>query len=1305
MAVERLERGWRAGLALALAAAGAAQDPPARDPGATAPRAIERDGGCATCHAGIEAMHPEAQLSCVDCHGGDASARTRREAHVQPSVPPPADERTRPLDGDLAYLRFVNPMDLRIVGRTCGQCHAELCSALSHSLHGTTAGHLSDGFYEMGLVPEPGSRYGIFAVDGRAARPGGAVDALLAVPAFDAGRVAGGSIGAYFPDLVRKECMQCHLYSNGRAVRGRLGFDGDYRGAGCAACHVTYGRAGLSESSDPTVPKAEPGHPRRHELTGAPPIETCASCHYGDASIGLCFRGLSQLPPGAPGGPDIPGTTEALLNRAFYLDDPALCPPDVHHEHGLHCIDCHTLGDVMGDGRLHGQMEHAVEISCQACHGTFTRRTERRTERGAPLPQLVEEHGAVFLVSKVTGERHPVKQVVDVLDPSHPDHDPAALLAMTPEHADVECYTCHAGWNPNFLGFHFYRNEALTQLDVLSGARTPGRVTTQEKVFATWKSFYAGRNESGRIAPYLTGFSTMGTVDDARGRRVLDQALPVTAAGLSGATMVHHQTHTTRPTARACVECHRTSTTWGMGSANFRLARSLAFVADRRGIEVVALERGQLAASTPLAKLVLPDVVDLELACDPLQGHALTLYAAEGGRGIHVLDVRDPRAPRRSAFVASAEPRGMALAGDHLFSADGTGGLAVYDVSEPEQIRRVAVFPMFDAHDVEVRWPWAYVADGPGGLAILDVRVPAAPRWVGGATLGTEGEIDAAVDLDLLFQYSRPEVGFGGDPAPFRSAARHLCAVLDERLGPVLIDVTEPTRPKRLWPTGGRGASGQTRARETYEYRGLALRSKVDVASPQGGSRTQERDQLYVLEERLLANGDSRSFLRSYDVGDPVRPRSLARVASGDQSEMLVHGSFYNAPFLQPVAFVPGDDGVFLTDLSLSEEPSQLGTLQALRSAYVVALEEFPFDRMLDEDGKLLKDVSRRPSRWLYRAEIERLLDVPGGVLGTLDQDDASPGPPGASARAFFARCDADRDGSLRGAELDAAGGAADEDGDGRITLSELGRMGEVFASARTRVESDEGPFASTRVDPDGDLARLFDGVDPTAHDRDGDGRLDRRELARALFAALDLDGDERLDLDELSRHPGPLRRLRFGDRTVLAGEGLRSLVGGGALARSELRVRDEDWTALDVDGDGYVQLPHIVDRRTVNRGFAPPASEWPTRQPRRMSLPPGATSERILSLLDADGDGALGRAELRDREDLARELDSDADGLVQAEELARAVALVQGLGVDATPDSFIARWDVNGDGAVGTGELPDAVLWLLERRSRAAAR
>jgi hypothetical protein len=69
---------------------------------------------------------------------------------------------------------------------------------------------------------------------------------------------------------------------------------GDYRGSGCTACHVIYandvdpahsasyaryGHAGLSASSDPTIPKNESGHPIKHTFTKSIPSSQCMICH------------------------------------------------------------------------------------------------------------------------------------------------------------------------------------------------------------------------------------------------------------------------------------------------------------------------------------------------------------------------------------------------------------------------------------------------------------------------------------------------------------------------------------------------------------------------------------------------------------------------------------------------------------------------------------------------------------------------------------------------------------------------------------------------------------------------------------------------------------------------------------------------------------------------------------------------------------------------------------------------------------------------------------------------------------------
>ncbi len=1243
---------------------------------------------CVTCHDGIEDMHPAAFLECTDCHGGDASKAAKSEAHVRPERPLPGDERVLPLDFDLAFLRFRNPTDLRVVDRTCGTCHGDLVAHLAASLHGTTAGHLSDGYYEAGASKERGGRFAVFPISS-APIEGGEVQRLVGLPSFEE-RGAKSSLATHYTDLPRKECVQCHLWSEGRAVRGRVGLDGDYRGAGCAACHVPYALDGLSESADAKAVRTEPGHPRRHVMTRAPSVETCTSCHYGDASIGLAFRGLSQLPPGAPGGPEIPGTTDRALNRAFYLRDDSICPPDVHYERGMHCVDCHTLGEVMGDGGLHGQMENAVEISCEACHGTFTEVSTLRTERGTPLEHLRRTGDDVILTSKVTGKEHHVPQVVHVLDPRRPEYDRNAAAAMNSRHDGVECYTCHAGWNVNFLGFHFDRNASFTQLDLLSGRDTPGRVTTQEKVFTIWKSFYAGLNEKGRVAPYMTGFSTFGSVTDEQGVRILDQVMPVTAAGLSGVTMIHHQTHTVRPTARSCVECHRAPSTWGLGSPNFRLARQFMFVADRRGIETVALDRTALGASPPLAKFVLPDVVDLALDCDPLQGHARWLYAAEGGRGVHVFDAGRPHELRRVAFLATMQPLGLYLAGDTLYVADGEGGLLIVDVSDPVHPVPRGRAATFEANDVEVQGPWAYVADGPGGLALVDVRSPDKPRVVAAAKVKLSDErLDDASVVKTMFQYSRPLVSRRG-ASTRRSEARMLAAVLDVQDGLVLFDVTEPSAPERLAPN----ERARTRARDTGSYRGLVLSSHVDLAEAQGGRRTVERDYAYVLAERGQ-DPNRRTRIEVWNVSDPEEMRPVAREEAAYSSEMLVGAHFYNAPFLLDAMFVAGEQGVTIADVTNSERPNQLGAIPAIRDAYAVAVEAFPLDRMVDERGRRLKDVSHEGSRWLERSEIARVLDVPGFALGLAESD---PDSFGAAARRFFTRHDANGDGLLVGDEIKAAGAAVavDADKDGRVTLREVAHAtGALVAAEEGAPVRREGapvapsPFATERIGENGDLARLFDGLDPHEFDKDRNGALEPAELRLAAFTALDLDADKNLTRDELSRAPGETRLLRYPDPAAKALFDRIDKNGDGKVSLREYSFPDADFAVLDRDSNGSIVLPLRPGERMRSTRTEPLVPEWPKRRLFAFPLAPTDARESFFTRYDKNGDADVSRAELSVRPDLFNAIDFNGDGTLTENEYVSVFGILPRFGLDAIADGFLQRWDFDGDGKVSEAELP----------------
>ncbi|MEM8713170.1 MAG: hypothetical protein AAGG01_19670, partial [Planctomycetota bacterium] len=760
-----------------------------------------------------------------------------------------------------------------------------------------------------------------------------------------------------------------------------------------------------------------------------------------------------------------------------------------------------------------------------------------------------------------------------------------------------------------------------------------------------------------------------------------------------------------RPTARTCVECHRAPETWGLGSGNFRLGRHRAFVADRRGIEAVAFDRENPQVSVPLGKLVLSDVVDLELDSDPLQGHGRTLFAAERDRGVHLIDVSDARSMKRVAFRMTVQPSALDLSGEHLYVADGIGGLKIFNVADPREPRLVGALPTIQALDVEVRWPYAYVADGPGGLIVVDVRYPVAPKVAGG--LGVEDFSSTGqggrglVDVDVMFQYSRPKVGKDGAPVDERTPARRLVAVCDEEAGPILVDATEPGFMTPIASARSREGAAERR-RADRRYTALGLRSHVDVAAPQGGTKTVERDLMYFTELRTLDNGAERTMLRVVDVSDPTRQVQLTDVPLGNRSESLTLGAWYNAPFLRPLAITASDAGIRMVDVTNSAEAVELGSIGGIGSATAFVAEEFPLDAMVDEDRGPLKDVSHPTSRWLLRGEIERTLDVPGTSLGTVGFYAQESIAAASSARAMFARADSDRSGLLTGAELKRVGGArADANGDGRVTLFELAQLGEAPGESVALTDPAMGgeeerelsPEEIRRRDPlvgvDGDLTKLLELVDPFAFEKKKDGRLDAKEFKRAYFAALDLDGDRRLSIHEMSRGLGDVRRLRFGDE--LAGRSLARLddSGGGTLTLREFEIRDEDWAALDVNGDGAIQLDWRAMEARTGRGADTPMTEWPTR--RRygyIATYPGASADALLKRFDANGDGVLAKRELRKRPDLFRTLDIDRSTLVEADEVMRAETLSLARGLEMMPDSFLRRWDLDGSGEVEEDEV-----------------
>jgi hypothetical protein len=115
-------------------------------------------------------------------------------------------------------------------------------------------------------------------------------------------------------------------------------------------------------------------------------------------------------------------------------------------------------------------------------------------------------------------------------------------------------------------------------------------------------------------------------------------------------------------------------------------------------------------------------------------------------RGVVVVDLNDPKAPRVASEIRLRGARASALQFRYLFVTT-DAGLEVVDVTLPEKPRVIegARVPLADARKVYVARTYAYVAAGKDGLAIVDVEHPESPRLF--ATFDAGGKLNDARDV------------------------------------------------------------------------------------------------------------------------------------------------------------------------------------------------------------------------------------------------------------------------------------------------------------------------------------------------------------------------------------------------------------------------------------------------------------------------------------------------------------------------------------------------------------------------------
>lgn len=319
---------------------------------------ILKSRGCIGCHENSKDPHGSefVRLGCTDCHGGDPTpGLTMRQAHPTPRNPVFFESSANPSASDVLlnhespeFIQFVNPGDLRVAKKTCGECHAQSVDHVDHSMmrHGAMlwgAAAYNNGSYPvkdsifgqaygangvplalqspikvtpemqkaMGIVQEifplprfnvsqPGNIFRIFEKGGTKLAELGNPDPSEppGKPFRRLGERGLGTLSRVDPVIIGAHKTRLHdplldfFGSNDRP--------GDYRSSGCTACHVVYandrspsnsgwysayGNQGLSFSPDPMISKKEKGHPIAHKFTRSIPSSQCMTCHMHQGNL------------------------------------------------------------------------------------------------------------------------------------------------------------------------------------------------------------------------------------------------------------------------------------------------------------------------------------------------------------------------------------------------------------------------------------------------------------------------------------------------------------------------------------------------------------------------------------------------------------------------------------------------------------------------------------------------------------------------------------------------------------------------------------------------------------------------------------------------------------------------------------------------------------------------------------------------------------------------------------------------------------------------------------------------------------
>jgi hypothetical protein len=309
-------------------------------------------------------------------------------------------------------------------------------------------------------------------------------------------------------------------------------------------------------------------------------------------------------------------------------------PHDFHTALGIQCVDCHTREEMHGDGHIYSDRFAAREVKCETCHGSPVQRADdyryrttknRVLHQTSPMPTTrglsKAANGQINLtLAPLQGRPDPavavapdvrkVKQIKDVVTPSHPDYNQNAVDGCQQHSVPyavpgqpvgrLECYTCHSTWSNTCFSCHMmidYGSQANgdTNGDGIIDS-PPGSITSfldntarfgsqdQQRWVTTHDHLVLGINADGRIAPFGLGGTPLWAVsadgakqggrydaanfvaDPKGGKTVSNFVFTVRDGGqqLPSLPLNPIVPHTTQAKPRNCNSCHPDSSLTGV---------------------------------------------------------------------------------------------------------------------------------------------------------------------------------------------------------------------------------------------------------------------------------------------------------------------------------------------------------------------------------------------------------------------------------------------------------------------------------------------------------------------------------------------------------------------------------------------------------------------------------------------------------------------------------------------------------------------------------------------------------------------